>query len=256
MRLFLNAACGCNTGKIRKNNEDNFCFDGRCLDADNDGLEQAIVYASSIRKITSFAIFDGMGGASFGEQASYVAANCMRNKSQRYLSIFDSPRRFLCNLCEEMNEAVLDKQKDLLAPYMGSTAVVLLFAHYHAFICNLGDSRAYLFRNGELVQVSKDHIEKRLARDGRKAPLTQHLGIPKETFIIEPYIDSENVRCGDRFLLCSDGLTDMLTDKEIGDILTDSCSPKESVDRLIEEALDKGGKDNISVIVCLIQEKL
>ena len=107
-------------------------------------------------------------------------------------------------------------------------------------------------RQGEFLQLSEDHIEHFPGWERRKAPLTQHLGIDPEDMLIEPYIAKGDLRKGDVYLLCSDGLTDMLTNVEISCIMDSAASVDECASRLVDAALEKGGRDNVTVIVCKI----
>lgn len=147
---------------------------------------------------------------------------------------------------------------------MGSTAVLLNYEFGKVRVTNLGDSRAYLFRNKKLHQLSVDHttenhmreiqksmgISKSIEESGMQHALTQHLGIPEEEFLLEP-AESEwiPVQKGDLFLLCSDGLTNMVKNDQIAEILGARASLRAKKERLIQEALDNGGKDNITVIL-------
>ncbi len=252
MPYIIDAACLCNTGKVRKNNEDNFFFDGRCLDADNNGLKQPVTMTKRLRSELCVAIFDGMGGENFGEQASFVAADCMKNTTRTLKDYFIPEQKFINNMCLKINDAVVAKQQDFCTEYMGSTMAAFYFSHGYVYACNLGDSRAYRLRDGEFLQLSKDHIEKREGRTKKKAPLTQHLGINSEELLIEPYIAKEKLKHGDQYLLCSDGLTDMLTDFEIEEILSNTTNAEDCVQKLIDTALEKGGRDNVTAIVCRI----
>lgn len=251
MAYILDAACGCNTGKIRKNNEDNFFFDGRCLEADNSGLKHPVTMTKTLRRELCVAIFDGMGGENFGEVASFAAADCMQYTTRKLKDYFIPERKFLNSLCMKINDAVVAKQQELCTERMGSTMVALYFSHGYVYVCNLGDSRAYRLRDGEFLQLSVDHLEKR-EQTRKKAPLTQHLGISPENFLIEPYIAKGELKRGDQYLLCSDGLTDMLTNLEIDGIMSSTESAEDCVKKLIDAALEKGGKDNVTAIVCRI----
>lgn len=251
MAYILDAACGCNTGKVRKNNEDNFFFDGRCLEADNSGLKHPVTMTKTLRRELCVAIFDGMGGENFGEVASFAAADCMQYTTRKLKDYFIPERKFLNSLCMKINDAVVAKQQELCTERMGSTMVALYFSHGYVYVCNLGDSRAYRLRDGEFLQLSVDHLEKR-EQTRKKAPLTQHLGISPENFLIEPYIAKGELKRGDQYLLCSDGLTDMLTNLEIDGIMSSTESAEECVKKLIDAALEKGGKDNVTAIVCRI----
>ena len=251
MAYILDAACGCNTGKIRKNNEDNFFFDGRCLEADNSGLKHPVTMTKTLRRELCVAIFDGMGGENFGEVASFAAADCMQYTTRKLKDYFIPERKFLNSLCMKINDAFVAKQQELCTERMGSTMVALYFSHGYVYVCNLGDSRAYRLRDGEFLQLSVDHLEKR-EQTRKKAPLTQHLGISPENFLIEPYIAKGELKRGDQYLLCSDGLTDMLTNLEIDGIMSSTESAEDCVKKLIDAALEKGGKDNVTAIVCRI----
>ncbi len=252
MPYILDAACLCNTGKIRKNNEDNFFFDGRCLEVENNGLKHPVTMTKALRRELCLAVFDGMGGENFGEVASFTAADCMQSATRKLKDYFIPERKFLNSMCLKINEAVVAKQQELCTERMGSTMAALYFSHRYVYVCNLGDSRAYRLRNGEFLQLSVDHVEKREGQARKKAPLTQHLGIKPEDFLIEPYIAKGELKHGDRYLLCSDGLTDMLRNYEIDEIMTGADSAEECAIALVDSALEKGGKDNVTVIVCRI----
>lgn len=252
MPYILDAACLCNTGKIRKNNEDNFFFEGRCLEEDNNGLKHPVTMTKTLRRELCLAVFDGMGGENFGECASFAAADCMQNATRKLNDYFIPERKFLNGMCMKINEAVVARQQELCTERMGSTMVALYFSHGYVYVCNLGDSRAYRLRDGEFLQLSVDHLEKREGKPKKKAPLTQHLGISPENFLIEPYIAKGKLKHGDQYLLCSDGLTDMLSNFEIDDVLSGSITAEESAQKLVDAALEKGGKDNVTVIVCRI----
>ncbi len=254
MPFYLKAACGCHVGKVRKNNEDNFFFDGRCLEEVNRGLKEVVTMSAVLRKELCLAVFDGMGGENFGETASYAAAACLRDSTKRLRDYVIPARQFLNESSQIINRAVVQKAKDLYTERMGSTMVELYFTWRSVYVCNVGDSRAYRLRNGELLQISEDHVEKRRDKSTRKAPLTQYLGLDPEEYRLEPYIAKGDLKKGDQYLLCSDGLTDMLTNIDISVAMSEECSVEQKVKNLIETALDRGGRDNITVIVISIDE--
>ena len=252
MRFTIEAACGCHMGKIRKNNEDNFYFEGRCLEADNRGLRNTVSFSDDLKNGLCLAVFDGMGGENYGEVASYKAAKKMQEISAELSDFFISERKYLQRLTMRLNEAVLEAKRELHTERGGSTMAALYFSSGRVYACNIGDSRAYRLRNGEFLQLSVDHVEKRPIYEGKKAPLTQHLGIDPEDMLIEPYIAKGKLCKDDQYLICSDGLTDMLTNFEITDILLSSSEPGEAVERLIQAALEHGGRDNITAIICKV----
>lgn len=248
----IQAACGTNTGKIRRNNEDNVCFGGCILAAEHDGASKQSAMRRKNGYIGPLAVFDGMGGENFGELASYSAAKGLAAAKMTWRDRFRPYEKYLRQLVNKLNQAVLNAKAEMMTSRMGTTMVSLAFVRRDVYVCNIGDSRAYCLRGGELIQLSMDHVETRPRRPGGKPPLTQHLGIDPEDMLIDPYICKQKCRAGDMYLLCSDGLTDMLTDLEISDIMQDSADPAACVDRFIEAALEHGGRDNITVIVCRI----
>ena len=252
MAFTVKAACCCQVGKIRKNNEDNFYFDGKCLEIENDGLKNPAIVETPVKRGLCYAIFDGMGGENYGEIASYAAARQMQ-LTERTLGDYLIPeRKYLTRLSMSLNEAVLQAKREQCTDRMGTTMVALYFSGRNVYVCNVGDSRAYRLRQGEFLQLSEDHIEHFPGWERRKAPLTQHLGIDPEDMLIEPYIAKGDLRKGDVYLLCSDGLTDMLTNVEISCIMDSAASVDECASRLVDAALEKGGRDNVTVIVCKI----
>ena len=250
MNFTIQAACGCNTGKIRTSNQDNFFFDGKCLEKDNNGLKNPAFLEQPIKNGFCLAVFDGMGGEQFGECASYAAARQMQT-TQRSLADFFIPEKvYLQRLASELDKTVGRLQQEMQTDHIGSTFVSLYFSGRKVYVCNIGDSRAYRLRDGEFLQLSVDHVEKRPGKENKKSPLTQYLGFGSDEMIVDPYIAKGEIKKGDMYLLCSDGLTDMLTNFEITDILLNYDDPELCVNALIEAALEHGGRDNITAIVC------
>lgn len=255
MGFKIEAACCCHTGKIRKNNEDNFFFNGKYLEVENNGLEGLEYTKTPAKRGLSYAVFDGMGGENFGEIASYAAARQMQQTRRTLGEYLLSDKEYLGKMSMMLNEAVLQAKRAQCTDRMGTTMVWLYFSGKSVYVCNIGDSRAYRLRDGEFLQISEDHVEHRPGREHRKAPLTQHLGIDPEDMLIEPYIGKEELRKQDTYLLCSDGLTDMLNDLEISCLLQAYPKAEECAERLVQAALEKGGRDNITVIVCNVDRK-
>lgn len=256
MGLRIEAACNCNTGRVRTNNEDNFYFAGRTLPAENRGLRASVSTEAALSGEVVFGVFDGMGGEKYGEEASFAAARAMKEGSEG-LSEYVLPARDCLNgLMDAMNLAVCNRARELKASRMGSTAVVMLFSGNFAYVANLGDSRAFRLRNGELLQLSVDHTDAALLQGQgiRKPRLTQHLGIWPEEMVLEPYIAKGEIQAGDRYLLCSDGLTDMVSNMEICTLMKETGSICHLTDRLVAKALEKGGRDNVTVLAAQIQE--
>lgn len=252
MRFTVQAACGCHIGKIRKTNEDNFFFDGKCLKEINTGLKHPVWVEDTLRNGFGAAIFDGMGGESFGELASYAAARSMQAEEKEFADFFVPEKTYLQRLVQQLNGAVVAKKEEMMTEHMGSTLVGLRFTGRYVYAYNVGDSRAYRLRDREFQQISKDHVVQIPGKENKKAPLSQYLGVDPEEMELEPYIAKGRIEQDDVYLLCSDGLTDMLTNVEISDIMIKTPDPELCVQALIKAALDHGGRDNITVILIRI----
>lgn len=252
MSYSIEAAAGCSRGRIRGNNEDNLLFAGQILEQEHDGLPQPLKQTFAKSEGAVFCVFDGMGGEEAGEVASFLSAQTMKDCLEAPKDAPLAPRSHLESLCAKMNLAVCGAIESLEVGRMGSTMVSFLFADKEVYVCNIGDSRAYRLRGDEWLQLSKDHVEMLpLGMIARCKPrLTQHLGIFPDELTLEPYITGYDLQPGDRYLLCSDGLTDMLTDVEICSALKSCEDPETCVSKLIEQAIENGGRDNITVILC------
>lgn len=220
-------------GKVRDHNEDSV------WPHDDGHTEEALIVA----------VADGMGGHAGGEVASSVAL-------ETATTVGGDPAMRI----RAANLAVVDAARDRprLAG-MGTTLTLGVFdPDGDLDIAHVGDSRAYLWRDGELSQVSKDHsYVAELIDAGELAPedaanhpyrsvVTRAVGLD-QTVEVDSY--GVVLEVGDRILLCSDGLTDMLTDDEIARILEGAAEVDQAADDLVKEANGAGGVDNISVVV-------
>lgn len=240
-------------GNVRASNEDDLYLDGyrpEGKEAEDscsrqDGSRCFLVTGNDRdRDWHAFAVSDGMGGERYGEVASRIAVDT--------LAEFDGPDLGgrLAEYFREANARVCAEMQRRSVSSMGAAAAVLFIGGNTASVSNLGDCRVYGFQDGTMEQLSRDH---RTDSPGLYAgALTQHLGIPPEEFLIEPHLlEHIPVREGDVFLLCSDGLTDMLPDDAIREILTERKdeAPEGIAQRLLEAALDRGGRDNVTAAV-------
>lgn len=253
--MIIDAVCVNHMGRIRCNNEDNFFFDGKVLLPDNQGLGQTLVMRKEASEPVCVAVFDGMGGEQYGEEASFIAGNTLRKKL-----VFEdgcAPERFLAELCTEANQEICNFAKNKHVRCTGSTAAVLYAFEDRLWVCNLGDSRVYAMSEGNLVQWSVDHTDGAyLQKNGikKKPSLTQHLGILPEEMMIEPFVDSRFPLPDEKYLLCSDGLTDMVDSFAIEAVLQEKTELKVIAEKLLKMALDNGGRDNITIILCQIKD--
>ncbi len=249
MAYTINYAAACDKGRLRGGNQDNFWCDGHYLPEINDGLPEIIAGTAALTFPRVFALFDGMGGEAHGEAASYLAAKTFDSECTggKTLSAQDFYKLFFT-----ANDSVCAYQKQTGVLNVGTTAAAVAFFSDAVFVADIGDSKVYLFSGGALRQISVEHVMQGKFRG--KPPLSQHLGIPTDEFVIEPHLKKESYRAGDRYLICSDGLTDMLTDGEIESIMKRGDDIKTCASVLLNGALENGGKDNVTVIVCEIAE--
>lgn len=245
-RFVWQGAAGSDVGLVREANEDAFWAD------DDTGL---------------FVVADGMGGHAAGEVASALAVEC----ASRGIACLqgdpslEAARDCITTAIVEANRLILSEGRahsDRTG--MGTTATVLfLSSHGWYVIGHVGDSRAYLVRQGEVRRLTVDHTYvQELVNQGRltdeqarihprSSLLTRALGtqasVPVDTY------DGE-LRSGDRFLVTSDGLTTMLSETRIAALLREPCTPAELVTALVGAANDAGGTDNTTTIVVDVDE--
>lgn len=258
--MFLfNASCYSHMGHIRVNNEDNFFFLGDRLAEHNLGMDAPISHSGNLKDgAVAMAVFDGMGGEDYGEAASYAAASTLCQILLQSPHPAVSEEQFLIQCCNSMNQAVVDAGRALRTAVMGTTAAILLFSDHQVFACNVGDSRIFRLRGGLLEQLSVDHTDAALMAGigaGRRRPrLIQWLGMNPEEVRLVPSIARFPLEEGDVFLICSDGLTDMVRPEQIAKIMAGSISASDCTNRLVQAALAGGGKDNITVIAAGISK--
>lgn len=241
-------------GEVRGNNEDNFYVMGTVLPLLHEGTEGILEFQVEPEGQAAAAVFDGMGGEAAGELASFTAADKMKELSGQRIFSEESVKE----LCADLNRSVTEAAEKEKYTQIGTTAVLFFTKGNQYIMGNVGDSPFYLFRKGKLTLLSEAHVS-RLPLElqgflGRKPALTQFLGMGDEEVRMEPFVKKGTCMPGDRVLLCSDGLTDMAEEKEIENILREEKETVRCVERLLETALDQGGRDNITIILCDITE--
>lgn len=242
MNYRISYSCISHTGYCRKMNQDNFICAGIYMNEAWNMDDFPISGSFSSRHPAAVGIFDGMGGEECGEVASFLAA-----EQASHLCISDEPEEDLMNFCDKANGRICQYAKRNRIGTMGTTAALLAFSNERIGLCNIGDSKIFRLTEEELEQLSVDHVG--IAAYGRKPPLTQSLGIPPEEFLIVPYITTRPYHKNDIYLICSDGLTDMVSQEEIAEILTETDFEKAG-EKLLIRALENGGRDNITILLC------
>ena len=243
--LDVRYAYACHQGKIRKINQDNIVCGGMFLPLPAEGAFQPVRGSGWVKGKTLLGVFDGMGGEQRGEMAAYIAA-----KAAAAWNIAGAGGT-LTDLCLDINRQICAYASAHQLRTCGATAAMLLTDGDTVEGCNVGDSRIYFYRDGSLLQLSEDHVLP-LYQHG-KPPLLQFLGIPEDEMSLEPSAFRRRMRPGDGYLICSDGLTDMLPEETISRLLPAQKSMEESADSLLNAALSAGGRDNISFILLQVQ---
>ena len=231
-------------GRTRENNEDSVAFD----------------------EPTRLAVLaDGMGGYNAGEIASGMATAFIKSEMARWLSEVGQHaqakevRRAL-EICVDNANLSIFSAANSNSHYsgMGTTLVVGVFQGMTLLLGHIGDSRCYRLRSRQFTQITKDHsllqeqIDSGLitAEQAATAPnknlVTRALGV-EDAVMLE--LTEHPVQLGDLYLMCSDGLTDMVDDAEISNILEGSFSMEQKADRLVSVANEHGGRDNITVLL-------
>ena len=215
---------------------------------------------------------DGMGGYNAGEVASSMAAAMTKELIEQDLvasggRIEDYPEhrlhQLVVNVIQQANAAILGAARTEPQYHgMGTTIVAAAFGGDQVTVAHVGDSRAYRFRKGELTKITRDHsllqeqidaglVDAAMARFSQvKNLVTRAVGVGPE---LEVEIHAHLLQPGDIYLLCSDGLTDMLPDETIGEILAQEQDGLEAACRtLVQRANEAGGFDNISVVLAKV----
>jgi protein phosphatase len=220
----------------------------------------------------AFAVADGMGGGKFGDLASLLAIRTgwelgageikwpMKMNEREIEELHQKAETFF-QLIEEAIQSEIREFPRLAG--MGTTLTVCYSTGAELFVMHAGDSRAYLYRDGTLKQLTRDHnVAQMLVETGviradstvakrMRHVLTNVLGGPAEGVTVD--VGHHQLQDGDRILLCTDGLSNMISDDDIARILAQKPVPADSCNDLVGLALERGGADNVTVVVALYQ---
>lgn len=269
-RVKLDVASRTDQGKVRDSNEDHHLVVkiARGVEIQLTNLPEDLVPRRVEDVAYAMVVADGMGGMAAGEQASRLALQAglrvVLESSQWSMRPGPAQAKDLMARLEGYFQRVdrvivEDAEAHSERRGMATTLTVAYLLAGHLFIVHAGDSRIYRFREGSLTQLTKDHTYAQdLADRGHISPesvkthyrrhiLTNFAGGNHEG--IDPQVLYLEAAPGDRLLLCSDGLTEMVPDERIAELLHQAPRPAEAVDALVEEALKNGGHDNVTVIV-------
>jgi serine/threonine protein phosphatase PrpC len=220
------------------------------------GLRRSSNQDSGYASSRLIAIADGMGGAAAGDLASATAMNIVRTLDRDLGD--EDPRQALLETVRDANRRIGEiAAADPSVDGMGTTLEAMLWTGEHFVTAHIGDSRAYLLRDGELTQLSIDHtFVQSLVDEGKltsdEARVHPHRSLLLRVMLGRPDNEADikdlEGEAGDRYLLCSDGLTDMVTDANIAGALGEP-DLGTAADRLVELALAGGGLDNVTVVI-------
>jgi PPM family protein phosphatase len=245
-------------GQVREHNEDNFLI----ADLTRKSREFSSGQLYQIGRCGAvFGVCDGMGGAAAGEVASRLGVDIIYNQ----LVAAGVPRgredlaRRLVNSIQDAGHRIFSEARaDRTRRGMGTTATIAAFLDDRLFVAQVGDSRAYVLRNGELVQVTRDQsLVNQLIEAGQLTEeeaetfehnniILQALGTSETVQVDLTYVD---LRSNDTLMLCSDGLSSMVRTEEIRDSLLGVNDANEACQALIDKANEAGGHDNVTVVV-------
>jgi protein phosphatase len=249
-------------GRVRKNNEDSFAVCDLGTGEVNTFSSQHPVGDSGLLMLVA----DGMGGEMCGEVASNLCVAVIPSRLIETLRSADSDPlelpRHLRQAVEFANRAVFDRaQCEQLCRGMGTTATAAVLVGERLVVAQVGDSRAYLLRNGNMFQLTRDQtflnylaergtpLPAEPEKDSRRSILTQALGT-RETLDVK--LTGARLRSEDAVLLCSDGLYSMVKPAEMLEILENGDTPQSQCRALIDAANSSGGADNVTAIVAQV----
>jgi PPM family protein phosphatase len=211
-------------------------------------------------------VADGMGGMNAGEVASQTAVEAIReffnlNLKKQSFTETNHFRKFLEGCVDHAQEKILLHEKTYPETKGMGTTIVIAWVHQaHLYVCWCGDSRCYLWHDGKLTRISKDHSYVQQLVDGGLISQEQAFYHPENNIITrslgseesppKPDFTASDLEAGDRVLVCTDGLCGMITDKEIISILEQEKDTQACSEKLIAAANKAGGHDNITAVLC------
>ncbi|MEP3478480.1 MAG: protein phosphatase 2C domain-containing protein [Fuerstiella sp.] len=235
------------TGNFRENNEDNFYVDDQNR---------------------FFIVADGMGGQNAGERASAIAVDAIPKTLLKHLDFSSGSKTqtvaAIDKAVETANSEIMSlSESDAAARNMGTTVVLLVNTGHHLYVGGVGDSRVYQLRNGELTQLTEDHsLTHALLKAGTIT--AEEAKTHRYRNVLYRYLGTKDgatgtdaleimPKSGDRYFLCSDGVTDGIEDPLITEHLSDGDDPQAIAETLVKAALDGGSRDNITAMVLIIE---
>lgn len=253
----LSVTVSSHVGNVREHNEDNYYICELGTRHEQNCSDSKII---SMQELQIFAVFDGMGGEAYGEEASSLAAQSLHTYStSASLADISSIENFVKNYIDFANRKICQMIAEKKCGRSGSTMALIVLNKEMVQVFNVGDSRVYAYAANQLTQITEDqtlamekikaniYTEEEAIMHGDTHKITSYLGVDEQgtgvSFLsYDPFPFEEG-----KLLICSDGLTDLCSDAEIAKILSESDG--NDAERLVEKALENGGKDNVTCIV-------
>ena len=236
--------CVSHIGNVRSENQDNFiCEKTYNTDAKNTPITHC-EGAFTAAETAVLGIFDDMGGGEFGEVASLISS-----KTASETAFGPDIQQTVEDMYILANKRICEYRDEHATGSVGATAALLAFTPGFILSSNIGDSRIFRLSGDDFLQVSKNHVLQ--VGNMAKPTLSQHLGIPEDERILRPFFLRGDWVMGDKYLICSDGLTDMVSYDEISAFLRNG-KPQQIAELLLAKALENGGVDNTTIIVAEI----
>lgn len=243
MKSKLRYYCFSHPGRVRSNNQDNFICEGRIMPEKNCGTGMVVSGLAYSSDKPVFGVFDGMGGHSNGEKAAFIAASVIGELSLK--------RRFdPVAALKKADSTIWNSDPEHVGRSMGTTAVLAAPLRRTMRLANIGDSKIYRYSEGTICQLSQDHLMQ--GAFSSKPSLYQYLGMDPEESFIEPFYSETPLKKGDVYVLCSDGISDMVEMQEIAAILSDS-QQDEACQRVADRAMEHGGQDNLTIMLIYVE---
>lgn len=252
MSFKIEAACGCFVGNGRNNNEDNFYFNKKHLPKNNKGLRTPLKYKGTTDDCPFFAVFDGMGGEAKGEEAACIASEVFADELKKLDELVIPGKELFNSACQRANKAVCDFSDKKQIGTMGTTVAALYFPQDEVFVGNMGDSKVFRIRSNQMTQVSEDHTDEKILSSmgiAKKPVLLQYIGVPDTEMAIEPFVSKGDILIGDTYIICSDGVSDVLEPSDLYEFIKLYSKPEDVVKYALAEVDKRDGADNATLIV-------
>ena len=261
-KLRANVCAVTHAGRVRRENEDNYSLNGRLTSTGD--LKKGSAFVQSMTEPFHLCVCDGMGGENYGDLASGIAVETV---AAHAANVYESGEDFSFAISNSLDDANTRICAEINArgKRMGTTLAAVYAVKGKLYCVNIGDTRIYHYSNAILEQISFDHTHAQTMVDAGEIGmgqmvnvpdakrLTRHLGVFPQEANLSPNISViDDVDDGDVVLLCSDGLTDMLSDEDITGVLSTAENSQDAASKLVRMALEKGGKDNITVTVAFM----